>query len=98
MYVNNKLVFDGSNDYMMVDNFELGSHLTVFFVADLSAREMMLEHSADVNGNNGFYLYGKSGCNAYIRQSNGTVCINDGQDWMTDKSIARLKYDGSNFS
>ena len=43
----------------------------------------MLEHSADVNTNNGFYLYGKSGCNAYIRQSNGTVCINDGQDWMT---------------
>jgi hypothetical protein len=89
------VTFDGSNDFLSVPSFAIGSNLTMFVVSISSNNSLFIEHSADVNSHNGFYIYG-DGAGA-VDFTQGVTNVQFGStNWLgTSAIVAASAYDGT---
>ena len=66
--------FDGTNDFLSVSNFICNSEMSIFVVSNCG-NTLFIEHSADANTNDGFYIYGGGGGMFKIKRSAQTSLI-----------------------
>lgn len=94
------LRFDGSNDCLQVSSIALASHCTVFVVSSSTRTganyKWYMEHSADVNSNDGMFFGGTNGPAWAIRRTttdSGSPA--DNVDWIGNGWVlATLHYNG----
>jgi hypothetical protein len=75
------LNFDGTNDTLVVSNFIGNSEMSIFVVSNCG-NTLFIEHSVNVNTNNGFYLYGAGG-GMFAINRNSVITYNALTDWLT---------------
>jgi hypothetical protein len=100
------VLFDGSNDCMIIPNVWLPSHFSAFIVQTSlvsSGTKFWIEHSSDLNSNPGFYFQGiNSGIWAVRRGSNthagDRVTLSNEADWIGNAwSLASFVYNGAGY-
>lgn len=63
------LRFDGANDSLLVPNIALDAFFTMFVVArTTTAKPLFIEHGANVNTTDGFYIYGSNSDTLVIKR------------------------------
>jgi len=96
------IVYDGSNDCLQIPLFSCNSFITVFHVvkprSGALSKPFFLEHSADTNSYNGFFVYFRSGPDISVRRSpninsNSTVVLNTMES--TNVILSTHIFDGS---
>ena len=89
------IAFDG-NDAFSVGSLTLGSNITAFVTAKLTAAEMLLEHSNNANANNGFYFYAPGALPVRILNGGQNADASTNVNWFgNDLTTANFTYDGT---
>lgn len=96
------IVYDGSNDCLQVPSFECNSFITIFHVVKPRSATVnklfFLEHSADTNSNDGFFVYFTSGPDIAVRRApniNSNVTSPSNQMNTTSDVLSTHVFDGS---
>lgn len=96
------IIYDGTNDCLLINSFEFSAFTTIFHVVKPSSialnKPFVLEHSANTNSNNGFFVFFSSGPDTSIRRapninSNSTTPTN--QMNLTSNILSTHIFDGS---
>lgn len=96
----NVLDFDGSDDVLTVSSLTVGGYMTVFAVVtqDVDNTACVVEHSANTNANDGFYVFNLEGTTVGIRRSGSLQSWNINSGWLPSYTGTFLQimalYDG----
>jgi len=90
------LDFDGTNDFVSALNLDMTPTMTIFTVGNFTlAKFMFIEHSTDINSQDGFYFNGLGNNPFRIRNSTNVFAHTSVIDWWgTGDVLGSADYDG----
>ena len=90
------ILFNGTSDYMSVASLTMPPTMSMFTVSTSSNNTLFIEHSVNVNSNDGFYIYGVGSSAANVTRSGVSVQQSDANWSGTSCVLLAMTYDGSN--